>query len=210
MLSLVRPRYFVPVHGEYRQLAQHARVAERVIARAADAELQVLLAENGDILQFDRRRRAHRRQGAGRPRADRRHAHRRSRRRGAARSPPSRRRRPGRAGRRDQPADRRARRRARDHRARLRHGRRRPSDCSPTARARASPSVIARRSVEERTDQGLMKEKHPRRAAAVLQEAFGPAAVRAAGRHGDLTGAADRPCRGASASSSAWRCLRRR
>ena len=30
VLSLVRPRYFVPVHGEYRQLAQHARIAERV------------------------------------------------------------------------------------------------------------------------------------------------------------------------------------
>ena len=32
MLSLVRPRYFVPVHGEYRQLSQHARIAERVFA----------------------------------------------------------------------------------------------------------------------------------------------------------------------------------
>ncbi len=31
MLSLVRPRYFVPVHGEYRQLSQHARVAEEVL-----------------------------------------------------------------------------------------------------------------------------------------------------------------------------------
>ncbi len=33
VLSLVRPRYFIPVHGEYRQLSQHARIAERVFAR---------------------------------------------------------------------------------------------------------------------------------------------------------------------------------
>jgi ribonuclease J len=30
MLALTRPRYFVPVHGEYRHLLQHARLAERV------------------------------------------------------------------------------------------------------------------------------------------------------------------------------------
>jgi ribonuclease J len=28
MLTLTRPRYFVPVHGEYRHLLQHARLAE--------------------------------------------------------------------------------------------------------------------------------------------------------------------------------------
>ena len=28
MLSLIRPRYFVPVHGEFRHLLQHARLAE--------------------------------------------------------------------------------------------------------------------------------------------------------------------------------------
>jgi ribonuclease J len=52
VLSLVRPRYFVPVHGEYRQLAQHARVARRVLA-GADRSVQVLLAQDGDIIQFD-------------------------------------------------------------------------------------------------------------------------------------------------------------
>jgi ribonuclease J len=31
VLSLVRPRYFVPIHGEYRQLSQHARVAAKVM-----------------------------------------------------------------------------------------------------------------------------------------------------------------------------------
>ena len=30
MLALTRPRYFVPVHGEYRHLLQHARLAESV------------------------------------------------------------------------------------------------------------------------------------------------------------------------------------
>jgi ribonuclease J len=49
MLSLVRPRYFVPIHGEYRQLARHARVAARVCR-----DTQVLLAETGDLIRFDR------------------------------------------------------------------------------------------------------------------------------------------------------------
>jgi len=52
MLSLVKPRYFVPVHGEYRHLAQHARIAARVFA-GREPRPEVLLAENGDLLQFD-------------------------------------------------------------------------------------------------------------------------------------------------------------
>jgi ribonuclease J len=48
MLSLVRPRYFVPIHGEYRQLARHAAIAPRVCPST-----RVLLAENGDVIRFD-------------------------------------------------------------------------------------------------------------------------------------------------------------
>jgi ribonuclease J len=49
MLSLVRPKYFVPIHGEYRQLARHARVAARV-----SPGTKVVLAENGDLIRVDR------------------------------------------------------------------------------------------------------------------------------------------------------------
>jgi ribonuclease J len=52
MLSLVRPRFFIPVHGEYRQLSQHARVARRVFA-GRDPKPEILLIENGDLLHFD-------------------------------------------------------------------------------------------------------------------------------------------------------------
>ncbi len=52
VLSLVRPRYFIPIHGEYRQLSQHARIAERVTNRIEPA-VKVLLIENGDVLRFD-------------------------------------------------------------------------------------------------------------------------------------------------------------
>jgi ribonuclease J len=52
MLTLVRPRFFIPVHGEYRQLSQHARVAARVFA-GRDPKPAILLAENGDRILFD-------------------------------------------------------------------------------------------------------------------------------------------------------------
>ncbi len=52
MLSLVCPRYLVPVHGEYRQLSQHARIAARVFA-GRDPRPEILLVENGDVLRFD-------------------------------------------------------------------------------------------------------------------------------------------------------------
>jgi ribonuclease J len=54
VLSLVRPRYFVPIHGEYRQLSQHAKIAKQVMT-GLEPRLQVLLAQDGDIVQFDAR-----------------------------------------------------------------------------------------------------------------------------------------------------------
>jgi ribonuclease J len=53
VISLIRPRYFVPIHGEYRQLAEHARMAKRVMG-GTDRKVQVLLAQDGDIIQFDK------------------------------------------------------------------------------------------------------------------------------------------------------------
>ena len=55
ILSLVRPRYFVPVHGEYRQLSRHAAVARQVL-RGRVPEPEVLLLENGDLLCIEAER----------------------------------------------------------------------------------------------------------------------------------------------------------
>ena len=52
VLSLVKPRYFIPVHGEYRQLSHHARVARRVFA-GRDPKPEILLIENGDVVTVD-------------------------------------------------------------------------------------------------------------------------------------------------------------
>jgi ribonuclease J len=46
MLNLTRPKYFVPIHGEYRQLHRHARLAEE----SGIAPERILLVEDGDRL----------------------------------------------------------------------------------------------------------------------------------------------------------------
>ena len=50
ILNLVRPRYFVPIHGDYRLLAQHQALATEV--RGGDLEGSFVI-ENGCVLQFD-------------------------------------------------------------------------------------------------------------------------------------------------------------
>ncbi len=48
LLNLVRPKYFVPIHGEYRQLFLHAALAEQVGAVSGE----ILLLESGQPLEF--------------------------------------------------------------------------------------------------------------------------------------------------------------
>jgi ribonuclease J len=49
MINLLRPKFFIPIHGDYRHLKKHAEVAQSlgVIDLA-------LIIENGDILELDR------------------------------------------------------------------------------------------------------------------------------------------------------------
>jgi ribonuclease J len=48
MLSLVRPRWFIPVHGERRHLAHHARLAREV----GIPEERILICEDGDSVEI--------------------------------------------------------------------------------------------------------------------------------------------------------------
>jgi ribonuclease J len=48
MINLTQPRFFVPIHGEYRQLVNHARLA----SDQGLSEESVYLIENGDVLRL--------------------------------------------------------------------------------------------------------------------------------------------------------------
>jgi ribonuclease J len=49
MINLTKPRFFVPIHGEYRHLTLHARLAQEV----GIPPERILLAENGQVVEFE-------------------------------------------------------------------------------------------------------------------------------------------------------------
>jgi ribonuclease J len=49
IINLVKPQYFIPIHGEYRQLKLHAELAGAMHGSVG----KVLMIESGDILEFD-------------------------------------------------------------------------------------------------------------------------------------------------------------
>lgn len=48
MLNTVRPRFFIPIHGEYRMLVKHIELARKV----GIPEERCILATNGDVVSF--------------------------------------------------------------------------------------------------------------------------------------------------------------
>jgi ribonuclease J len=49
IINLVKPRYFVPIHGEYRQLKRHGELAGSMHGAVGS----VIMLESGDVLEFD-------------------------------------------------------------------------------------------------------------------------------------------------------------
>jgi len=49
IINLVKPQYFIPIHGEYRQLKLHAELAAAMHGSVG----KVMMIESGDVLEFD-------------------------------------------------------------------------------------------------------------------------------------------------------------
>lgn len=48
LLNLVRPKFFIPVHGEYRHLVHHAKLAQKVNI----PEENIFILEDGEVMEF--------------------------------------------------------------------------------------------------------------------------------------------------------------
>jgi ribonuclease J len=52
VLNIIKPRYFIPVHGEFRHLMKHAKIAESLgIPRS-----RIFVAENGQIIEISKKK----------------------------------------------------------------------------------------------------------------------------------------------------------
>lgn len=49
MLHLTRPKFFIPIHGEYRHLVKHVQLAGKIGLKKEN----LILAENGQVIRFD-------------------------------------------------------------------------------------------------------------------------------------------------------------
>lgn len=50
MISMIRPEYFIPIHGEYRHLVRHAQIAQSLGIDPA----KIFVMQNGEIVEFDK------------------------------------------------------------------------------------------------------------------------------------------------------------
>lgn len=51
MISLTKPKFFLPIHGEYKHLRAHARIAESLNIKPS----RIVVAVNGDVLELSKR-----------------------------------------------------------------------------------------------------------------------------------------------------------
>jgi ribonuclease J len=50
MIGILKPEYFIPIHGEYRQLYKHARLAQDLGIEGR----KIFVVENGQVVEFDK------------------------------------------------------------------------------------------------------------------------------------------------------------
>ncbi|MGI1804802.1 ribonuclease J [Exiguobacterium sp. TDN 0502] len=52
MLNLIKPKFFLPIHGEFRMQMAHSRLAQTVGVNANN----IFIIENGDVVEFEKRK----------------------------------------------------------------------------------------------------------------------------------------------------------
>ena len=52
LINLIKPRYLMPIHGEYRHLMRHARIAESLGMPSS----RIIVAENGQVIEVNKKK----------------------------------------------------------------------------------------------------------------------------------------------------------